>query len=90
MRNTNKDRTFFSEEKVSLNNVTDRLTGISFATVLVREYKRNSGDHPCVSSGPPISLGWDVENECIYFIDMYEQAPAWFVALGVNSVSLNQ
>eukprot|EP00540_Astrosyne_radiata_P023485 CAMPEP_0116863062 /NCGR_PEP_ID=MMETSP0418-20121206/23997_1 /TAXON_ID=1158023 /ORGANISM="Astrosyne radiata, Strain 13vi08-1A" /LENGTH=481 /DNA_ID=CAMNT_0004498009 /DNA_START=21 /DNA_END=1466 /DNA_ORIENTATION=- len=31
---------------------------VSFTKLQIREYERTLGDNPCVSSGPPISLGW--------------------------------
>ena len=46
---------------------------VFFAFVQIREYQRILGDHPCVSSGPPISLGWEVETDELFSLDMYEQ-----------------
>jgi hypothetical protein len=45
------------EEKEYL---TDSVTkSVFFAFVQIREHHRILGDHPSVSSGPPISLSWE-------------------------------
>lgn len=36
---------------------------VRFHEIQFREYEQTIGDNPCVSYGPPISLGWDYE-EC--------------------------
>jgi hypothetical protein len=46
--------------------------GVFFAFVEIIEYDIVLGDHPSVSSGPPISLGWDVESNEMFTVDMYE------------------
>ena len=46
--------------------------GVFFAFVHVREHCRILGDHPSVSSGPPISLSWEVESDEMFSVDMYE------------------
>ena len=48
--------------------------GVFFAFVQIREHSRMLGDHPSVSSGPPITLSWEVESDEIFSVDMYESA----------------
>jgi hypothetical protein len=45
---------------------------VSFHTVIIREYGRCVGDNPAVSSGPPISLGWDYLPNREVSVDHYE------------------
>lgn len=46
---------------------------VSFQAIHIREYQREIGDHPCVTSGPPISLGWNYSEEMKTFdLDEYE------------------
>lgn len=46
---------------------------VTFGDVNVREFNRIVGDHPDVSVGPPVSLGWKfVENEPVT-VDHYEE-----------------
>ena len=45
---------------------------VSFHTVIIREYGRCVGDNPAVSSGPPISLGWDYLPNREVPVDLYE------------------
>jgi hypothetical protein len=70
----NNRKVLHHEEKDSAEDETKRVKGVFFAFVLIREHERILGDHPCVSSGPPISLNWDVENEHMYSLDLYEKA----------------
>lgn len=46
---------------------------VSFAALQIREYNQVLGDHPCCSSGPPISLGWDHVNTRRVDINEYER-----------------
>lgn len=48
---------------------------VSFSFLQVREYARTVGDHPGVgqSSGPPISLDWNMVREKSYPVDFYEK-----------------
>jgi len=46
---------------------------VSFAVLQIREYNQVLGDHPCCSSGPPISLGWDHVNTRRVDINEYER-----------------
>jgi hypothetical protein len=45
---------------------------VSFNTIEIREYARTVGDHPCVKSGPALSLGWVVVDSCIMPLSAYE------------------
>ena len=45
---------------------------VSFATISVREYKQELGDHPCCSGGPPVSLGWEYTESPKVQVEDYE------------------
>jgi hypothetical protein len=47
---------------------------VQFSVVQVREYERIIGDHPDVSVGPPLSLGWKYEEIKPKPLDDYEQS----------------
>ena len=53
---------------------------VRFNYIKIREYERQPGDNPCASHGAPISLGWEVMNEIIVDIDLFE------TELGVSRV----
>lgn len=38
-------------------------SNVSFHKLYVREYGMVLGDNPCVRSGPPVSIGWEVQDE---------------------------
>mmetsp|Transcript_38959 Transcript_38959/g.71976 ORF Transcript_38959/g.71976 Transcript_38959/m.71976 type:complete len:252 (-) Transcript_38959:96-851(-) len=48
------------------------LQKITFSTVEIRGYKTILGDNPSVSSGPPLSIGWDVVSTVKVHVDVYE------------------
>ena len=45
---------------------------VSFGDVTVRRYERILGDHPDVSIGPPVSIGWDYYSQKPLSLDKYE------------------
>ena len=45
---------------------------VSFTEVEIRQYSQVLGDHPCCSSGPPVSLGWDYEDPTTVELERYE------------------
>mmetsp|Transcript_10937 Transcript_10937/g.16109 ORF Transcript_10937/g.16109 Transcript_10937/m.16109 type:complete len:247 (-) Transcript_10937:211-951(-) len=47
---------------------------VSFGAIEVRKYERALGDHPCVSSGAPVTLGWRYNQYKGMPIDDYERA----------------
>eukprot|EP00934_Nitzschia_sp_Nitz4_P001885 Nitzschia sp. Nitz4//scaffold101_size76361//60999//63026//NITZ4_005611-RA/size76361-processed-gene-0.22-mRNA-1//1//CDS//3329532185//1885//frame0 len=49
-----------------------RSKSVVFGSVTVREYERSVGDNPAVSSGTPISLGWDYIHLLDVAVDIYE------------------
>ncbi|KAL7464571.1 hypothetical protein ACHAXS_004909 [Conticribra weissflogii] len=46
---------------------------VTFTTIQVRQYSRILGDHPCCPSGPPLSLGWDMERQDTFSLEIYEK-----------------
>ena len=65
-----EEKEYRSEEGCKTNHKKSK--GVFFAFVQIREHLRILGDHPSVSSGPPISLSWDVESNEMFSVDMYE------------------
>jgi hypothetical protein len=45
---------------------------VRWGDVLVREYSRIPGDHPDVTDGPPISIGWEFNQRSPIQVDHYE------------------
>lgn len=45
---------------------------VGFRNIEVREYGIDIGDNPCVSDGPPLSLGWKYEKEKIIDLNEFE------------------
>lgn len=46
---------------------------IRFGTITIREYPMVLGDHPNVSYGPPVTLGWDYDEYEPLSMDLYER-----------------
>ena len=46
---------------------------VTFTSVQVREYPRILGDHPCCASGPPLALGWEVERQDTFQLEVFEK-----------------
>ena len=49
---------------------------VGFDRVAIRSYKIVLGDHPCCSTGCPVSLGWDYSQEEYIKLDEYEATRA--------------
>ena len=49
-----------------------RSKSVRFDTVEIREYPYVLGDNPSVSAGPPLSIGWDPQDEFTVGFDEYE------------------
>eukprot|EP00816_Leptocylindrus_hargravesii_P003089 CAMPEP_0196819160 /NCGR_PEP_ID=MMETSP1362-20130617/69268_1 /TAXON_ID=163516 /ORGANISM="Leptocylindrus danicus, Strain CCMP1856" /LENGTH=257 /DNA_ID=CAMNT_0042197535 /DNA_START=55 /DNA_END=828 /DNA_ORIENTATION=+ len=47
-------------------------SNVSFTKVQIREYPVTIGDNPSVSAGPPLSIGWDVQEEYHHDLEDYE------------------
>uniref|UniRef100_A0A6V2CGB7 Uncharacterized protein n=1 Tax=Ditylum brightwellii TaxID=49249 RepID=A0A6V2CGB7_9STRA len=47
---------------------------VSFGAIEMRKYERALGDHPCVSSGAPVTLGWKYNQYGSVSVDEYERA----------------
>jgi len=45
---------------------------VSFRNIYIREYEQTAGDNPACSSGPPICLDWDYQQELEFLLDEYE------------------
>ena len=45
---------------------------VAWGSIGIREYARIAGDNPAVTSGPPISLGWDYAAEVRLSVEDYE------------------
>lgn len=59
--------------KPDLDDSSDHLS-VGFAAVEVRHYPRQIGDHPCVNSGPLVSIGWehDRSRHSVVSVDEFE------------------
>lgn len=51
-------------------------SNVSFDKLYVREYGMVLGDNPSVSAGPPVSIGWEVQEEYNHDIENYEEERA--------------
>ena len=49
---------------------------VSFGELTIREYPMVLGDHPNVSSGAPIQLGWKPQAEVTHNLELYEYCKA--------------
>lgn len=50
---------------------------VSFDSLRIREYNVVFGDHPCCSTGPPLALGWNHDDEDVTLnLDEYESSRA--------------
>mmetsp|Transcript_42233 Transcript_42233/g.61698 ORF Transcript_42233/g.61698 Transcript_42233/m.61698 type:complete len:243 (-) Transcript_42233:90-818(-) len=47
---------------------------VSFGAIEVRTHERMLGDHPCVSDGAPVTLGWKYNQQDAMPVDKYERA----------------
>ena len=47
---------------------------VTFGVINIREYNQVVGDHPDVTSGPPVALGWDFAEKLSLSVDSYEIA----------------
>ena len=48
-------------------------SNVSFNKVSFREYPMVLGDNPSVSEGPPLTIGWDTQDEYEHNLDEYEE-----------------
>jgi hypothetical protein len=58
----------------SLSTQDSRRSSVSFGSIEVREFDRIVGDHPDVSNGPPLSIGWEFVQDEAVTVDEYEEA----------------
>ena len=49
-----------------------RSKSVGFKDIEIRSYPVVPGDHPCCTTGCPLSLGWEYNNEHVCSIDEYE------------------
>lgn len=61
-----------TKEEVGATKKRRRSSMISFNEVEVRSYPITAGDHPCVTSGPPLTLQWDAVDQQTIDLDNYE------------------
>lgn len=50
----------------------NRSKSVGFKDIEIRSYPVVPGDHPCCTTGCPLSLGWEYSNEHVCSIDEYE------------------
>lgn len=48
--------------------------GVTFTNIIIRDYPMTVGDNPSVSSGPPLTIGWNYFNEVTIPLDIYEDS----------------
>lgn len=60
-----------SQESSTTTNAASRRS-VKFTDLHIREYRQVLGDHPCCSSGPPVSLGWDYSPHTSINLEEYE------------------
>uniref|UniRef100_A0A7S4JDC2 Uncharacterized protein n=1 Tax=Odontella aurita TaxID=265563 RepID=A0A7S4JDC2_9STRA len=70
--------TFDQDSISSLENSNDlaskAIRAVRFGAVEIREYPRVLGDNPCVSSGPPLALGWEHLSVSSMDLESYESS----------------
>jgi len=54
-------------------NALERRSSISYKNVVINEFAYTTGDNPCVSSGPPVSMEWDSHHTESINLDEYEE-----------------
>jgi hypothetical protein len=47
---------------------------LSWGTIEIRTHVIELGDNPSVSSGPPVTLGWEKDDSCKLSLDDYEKS----------------
>lgn len=68
-----EDLSVMSDEEESSSEHTERKT-VSFGGLHVRRYTVTIGDHPCCSTGFPLTLDWDYTDGTSLPIDQYERS----------------
>ncbi|CAJ1954329.1 unnamed protein product [Cylindrotheca closterium] len=61
---------------------------VGFRDVEVRHYERCISDNPSVQDGPPIGIGWKVEEEQKFSVDEFEGSREFVRQPDVNSLML--
>lgn len=62
---------FYNEEYPSITHKSEKKS-VQFHSLHIRTYNRVVGDHPCCTTGLPITLGWDYNDLITVAIDEYE------------------
>eukprot|EP00543_Licmophora_paradoxa_P012963 CAMPEP_0202470090 /NCGR_PEP_ID=MMETSP1360-20130828/80481_1 /ASSEMBLY_ACC=CAM_ASM_000848 /TAXON_ID=515479 /ORGANISM="Licmophora paradoxa, Strain CCMP2313" /LENGTH=176 /DNA_ID=CAMNT_0049095655 /DNA_START=223 /DNA_END=753 /DNA_ORIENTATION=- len=69
--------------------ISKQRNGVSFDTVTVRQYEMLLGDHPQVSTGPPVSIGWNYEQQQPESIDDFETRRCLYRKKQLNHMVMN-
>jgi hypothetical protein len=69
-----EDATSSDETASNSDSSSTETRAVHFSTIEIREYPRCLGDHPSVTQGPPLSIGWQHVNRWVLPLEESEAA----------------